>query len=247
MTTIADVLIIEDDPDIASLMMTQLTHRKGFRCEVISHGDRAKEWLLQSRCRLLILDRMLPGMSGMQLLRWLRKEKSIAHLPVLMVTALGTSQERVHGLSDGADDYLPKPFDPDELLARVDALLRRAEQKVAVTVDTKPVGEVDPWVDPKLAEDGLSVLVGDVELMLRPMELAVLKVLMKKPGKVRSRDYLLDKVWGLNNFVEPRTVDVTFKRLRQALKKQGLKKCVKTVRGVGYCYREPSMTKEGDR
>ncbi len=239
MATDVDILIIEDDPDIASMMTMQLTHRKGYRCEVVDDGDRARAWLGQSRCRLLILDRMLPGMSGMQLLRWLRKEKELARLPVLMVTALGAPQERVHGLSDGADDYLPKPFDPDELLARVEALLRRCEQMTQAAA--KKV--VDRHADPVLAEDGMSVTVGGVELELRPMELAVLKVLMRKPGKARSRDYLLDKVWGVNNFVEPRTVDVTVKRLRQALKEQGMKKCIKTVRGVGYCYRAPSATK----
>jgi len=241
MTTTVDILIIEDDPDIASLITMQLTHRKGFSCATVDHGDRAKEWLLQSPCRLIILDRMLPGMSGMQLLRWLRKEPTIAHLPVLMVTALGSAQERVHGLADGADDYLPKPFDADELLARVAALLRRAEQKPAPSDKATHSGIANPLVDLKLTEDGLSIFVEDVELLLRPMELAVLKVLMKKPGKVRSRDYLLDKVWGVNNFVEPRTVDVTVKRLRQALKQHGLKKCIKTVRGMGYCYRQPSM------
>jgi len=242
MTTPVDILIIEDDPDIAALMVMQLTHRKGFHCEIVDHGDHAKERLLQSQCRLVILDRMLPGVPGMQLLRWLRKEKTIAHTPVLMVTALGTAQERVHGLSDGADDYLPKPFDPDELLARVEALLRRAEQS-RITQHASSTGTTASWEEPQLAEDGLSVLVGSVELALRPMELAVLKVLMKKPGKVRSRDYLLDKVWGLNNFVEPRTVDVTVKRLREALGKEGLKKCIKTVRGMGYCYRNRSKSK----
>jgi len=245
MTTAVDILIIEDDADIAALMVMQLTHRKGFCCEIVDHGDHAKERLLQSGCRLVILDRMLPGISGMQLLRWLRKERSIAHTPVLMVTAIGTAQERVHGLADGADDYLPKPFDPDELLARVEALLRRAEQSRDASNNAATTGEANHRGDPKLAEDGLSVLVGSVELTLRPMELAVLKVLMKKPGKVRSRDYLLDKVWGLNNFVEPRTVDVTVKRLREALGKQGLKKCIKTVRGMGYCYRKPSKIKGG--
>ncbi|MDX8413429.1 MAG: response regulator transcription factor [Mariprofundales bacterium] len=240
MTTPVDILIVEDDPDIAALMAMQLSHRKGFHCEIIDHGDKAKTRLLESHCRLLILDRMLPGFSGMQLLRWLRKEKTIAHTPVLMVTALGTAQERVHGLSDGADDYLPKPFDPDELLARVEALLRRAEQQNRPASALEAINRAD---DPTVAEDGLSVLVGSIELTLRPMELAVLKVLMKKPGKVRSRDYLLDKVWGLNNFVEPRTVDVTVKRLRESLGKHGLKKCIKTVRGMGYCYRKRSKEK----
>ncbi len=240
-----DILIVEDDADIAALIRMQLTHRRSFQCEVLDDGERAREWLRSNRCRLLILDRMLPGISGMQLLRWLRGEKELADLPVLMVTALGAPQERVHGLRDGADDYLPKPFDSDELLARVDALLRRSERVSDQGAELKNL--VASGVEPVLSEDGMAVMVGDVELSLRPMELAVLKVLMKKPGKVRSRDYLLDKVWGVNNFVEPRTVDVTIKRLRQALKDQGLKKCIRTVRGVGYCYRSPAASeKRGD-
>lgn len=237
-----DILIVEDDPDIAGLMRLQLVHRKGLACTVVEDGDRARDWLLRHRCRLVILDRMLPGISGMQLLRWMRRRQETAAVPVLMVTALGTTRERVYGLRDGADDYLPKPFDPDELLARVEALLRRAERHGGAGSEAEPVAR---GVDPVLSDDGMAVLVGGVELQLRPMELALLKALMKRPGKVRNREQLLDEVWGVDHFVEPRTVDVTIKRLRQALERQGLKGCVRTVRGVGYCYRPPSSIGSG--
>ncbi len=234
-----DVLIVEDDEDIAT-MIAMLLKRLDLCCSIVGDGDQAKTLLTKPDCcRMMILDRMMPGMSGMALLRWLRKQPALVDLPVLMVTALGTTQERVLGLKDGADDYLPKPFDPEELLARVQALLRRAS---AADRKVKSQGndtiKVAPDTQLRLADDGLAVFAGDVELELRAMELGVLKALMKKPGKVRSRDWLLDKVWGVNTFVELRTVDVTVKRLRQALKALGLKKCIKTVRGSGYCYRE---------
>ncbi|MDQ6950194.1 MAG: response regulator transcription factor [Mariprofundales bacterium] len=231
-----DVLIVEDDEDIAT-MMALLLKQSHLVCRMVGDGDEAKAVLAASNCcRMVILDRMIPGISGMALLRWMRKQPHLLTLPVLMVTALGNTKERVLGLKDGADDYLPKPFDPDELRARVDALLRRVPDRV---VEHGVSMEVPAGSKLRLSEDGDALFVGDRELEMRPMELGVLKWLMKKPGKVRSRDYLLDKVWGMDNFVELRTVDVTVKRLRSTLKAHGVKKCIKTVRGSGYAYREP--------
>ncbi|MDX8409503.1 MAG: response regulator transcription factor [Mariprofundales bacterium] len=232
-----DVLIVEDDEDIAT-MIAMLLKRLDLCSTIVGDGDQAKTLLEDPDCcRMLILDRMMPGMSGMALLRWLRKQPTLTEMPVLMVTALGSTQERVLGLKDGADDYLPKPFDPDELLARVQALLRRATNR-HVKIHANGTRTVASDAQLRLADDGMAVFAGELELELRAMELGVLKALMKKPGKVRSRDWLLDKVWGVNTFIELRTVDVTVKRLRQALKELGLKKCIKTVRGTGYCYRE---------
>jgi len=187
-------------------------------------GDKATDLLAEQDFRLLILDRMMPGMRGLDVLRWLRKQERMKHLPVLMVTALSQTEERVRGLNEGADDYLSKPFEPDELVARVQALLRRSKHEV--------VGEVVPQIE--LNEDAMEAFVHGERVDLRPLEFRLLQRLMQKPGKVRSRDYLLDKVWGVNNFVEERTVDVTVKRLRKALAEHGLGESIVTVRGAGY-------------
>jgi len=224
----ADILIVEDQADIARLMALHL-RAAGFSTVQVEHGDAALRLLRERSWRLVVLDRMLPGMSGMQILRWLRREDMDEYIPVLMVTALGMASERVAGLNEGADDYLPKPFEPDELVARARALLRRSR---AVT------GAGQHAAGLRLDPDAPVVYDGDKRVELRPLEYRLLKVLMDKPGKTRSREWLLDHVWGRDVFVEPRTVDVTVKRLRKALKTLGCEHCVETVRGMGYRYLE---------
>lgn len=226
----ADVLIIEDEVPIARLMELHL-RSAGFSTYICSDGDSALAALRDSDWRLVVLDRMLPGASGMKILRWIKSSSSKGHTPVLMVTALGMPAERVHGLNEGADDYLSKPFEPDELVARARALLRRSRVlEKGGTVSSRI--QLDPDV-PVVFEGGARVEV-------RPLEYKLLKILMDKPGKTRSRDYLLDHVWGHDVYVEPRTVDVTIKRLRKALKKIGRKDCVETVRGMGYRFVMPA-------
>ncbi|MDX8403222.1 MAG: response regulator [Mariprofundaceae bacterium] len=222
-----DVLIVEDDVAIARLIEMYLK-KEGLTVAGCMDGSEAIRMLEKHSCRLLILDRMLPGKRGMDILRWLRKHDSLSSLPVLMVTALGSTEEKVHGLKEGADDYLPKPFEPTELVARVQALLRRS--KVSAVVSTR----VEDGI--LLDEDAMEVSINGVSLDLRPLEFKLLQALMVKPGKVRSREYLLDHVWGMNSFVEIRTVDVTVKRLRKALGEFGFSEVVKTIRGTGYRY-----------
>lgn len=222
-----DVLIVEDDIAIARLMEMYLS-KAGFTVSGCEDGDTAIRMLQDNSYRLLILDRMLPGKRGMEILRWLRKQEKIAHTPVLMVTALGSTEEKVHGLKEGADDYLPKPFEPAELVARVNALLRRADTVVPADASPSRQGAI------ALDEDAMEARVNGHPLELRPLEFKLLQVLMKKTGKVRSREYLLDHVWGVNSFVELRTVDVTVKRLRKALDERGLSSAIRTVRGAGY-------------
>jgi len=222
-----DVLVVEDDAAIAR-MIEMFLRRENFSVAVWADGEVAMQRLQEHSYRLLILDRMLPGKRGMDILRWVRKQKSISNLPVLMVTALGSTEEKVHGLKEGADDYLPKPFEPEELVARVHALLRRS-----VTVAPKDErGEEAIMLD----ADAMEVSVNGAALDLRPLEFRLLQALMAKPGKVRSREYLLDHVWGVNSFVEIRTVDVTVKRLRRALGEHGLSKSITTISGAGYRY-----------
>jgi DNA-binding response OmpR family regulator len=229
-----DVLIVEDDAAIARLIEMYLK-REGMSVTVCADGDEAIRLMQDNSYRIVILDRMLPGKRGMDILRWIRKQDSLSTLPVLMVTALSSTEEKVHGLKEGADDYLPKPFEPAELVARVHALLRRAA--AAPVKSDVDVGIIT------LDEDAMEVSIQGKMLDLRPLEFKLLQVLMTKPGKVRSREYLLDHVWGVNSFVELRTVDVTVKRLRKALEAHGFADAIKTVRGAGYRYSE--MMKDG--
>lgn len=225
----ADILIVEDESAIARLMALHL-RAAGYSTHVCEDGDSALEALRDGRWRLVVLDRMLPGANGMKILRWIKNSESKGHLPVLMVTALGMSSERVQGLNEGADDYLPKPFEPDELVARVKALLRRSRVVETGTALANSI-QLDPDVP--------VVFEGDKRVELRPLEYKLLKILLDKPGKTRSRDYLLDHVWGRDVFVEARTVDVTVKRLRKALKEIGREDCVETIRSMGYRFVAP--------
>ena len=226
----ADILIVEDDESIARLINLHL-QAAGYSTYCCGDGDSALECIRDGSWRLVVLDRMLPGVSGMKVLRKIRKSSTHANVPVLMVTALSQASERVHGLNEGADDYLAKPFEPAELVARVKALLRRNRFVEKGTAVTNPI-QLDP--------ESPVVFEGDQRVELRPLEYKLLKLLMEKPGKTRSREYLLDHVWGRDVFVEARTVDVTVKRLRKALKQLGRKKCVETVRSMGYRFIAPS-------
>lgn len=228
--TLADILIVEDETPIARLMELHL-RSAGFATHICCDGDTALAALRDSEWRLVVLDRMLPGASGMKILRWIKASSTKGHTPVLMVTALGMPAERVHGLNEGADDYLPKPFEPDELVARAKALLRRSRVIESGSPMLATI-QLDPDVP--------VVFEGNARVEVRPLEYKLLKILMDKPGKTRSRDYLLDHVWGHDVYVEPRTVDVTIKRLRKALKQIGRKDCVETVRSMGYRFVTPA-------
>ncbi|MDX8391537.1 MAG: response regulator [Mariprofundaceae bacterium] len=217
------ILIVEDDAAIARLMQLHL-EAAGLTATCCDNGDVALGLLQEKTWRAVILDRMLPGAGGMRVLRFIRRN-SEDMLPVLMVTALGQTADRIQGLNEGADDYLAKPFEPEELVARVQALLRRSDSKAEAALSHGSI---------TLNADTYRVNVGDQHVILRPLEYRLLQILMKKPGKTRSRDYLLDHVWGRDTFVEPRTVDVTVKRLRKALKGCGVGDCVETIRSMGY-------------
>lgn len=217
------ILIVEDDAPIARLIQMHL-EAAGLSTRTCGNGDHAIELLHEGGFRAVVLDRMLPGSGGMRVLRFIRRNPE-EMLPVLMVTALGQTADRVQGLNEGADDYLTKPFEPEELVARMQALLRRSHDKAEAALSH---GEIT------LDSDTYKVSVGEHSVTLRPLEYRLLQVLMKKPGRTRSRDYLLDHVWGQETYVEPRTVDVTVKRLRKALEKCGSGESVQTIRGMGY-------------
>ncbi len=218
------ILIVEDDAPIARLMQIHI-EAAGHKVRCCANGNKAIELLQEEPWKLVVLDRMLPGADGMRVLRFIRRTSQEEIIPVLMVTALGRTVERVQGLNEGADDYLAKPFEPEELVARVQALLRRIASPGSEHLNEGGI-EMNP--------DTYEIVVHGSSVTLRPLEYRLLHLLMKKPGKTRSRDYLLDHVWGRDAFVEPRTVDVTVKRLRKALKKCGEEAVVETIRGMGY-------------
>jgi len=224
------ILIVEDDAPIARLIQMHL-EAAGMKSQLCANGDDAIALLQEGGFRAVVLDRMLPGSGGMRVLRFIRRNPE-EMLPVLMVTALGQTADRVQGLNEGADDYLAKPFEPEELVARLQALLRRSTARAEAALSHGSIS-LDP--------DTYRVSVGGHAVTLRPLEYRLLQVLMKKPGKTRSRDYLLDHVWGQDTYVEPRTVDVTVKRLRKAMQSCGAGDCVETIRGMGYRFNGEEM------
>jgi two-component system phosphate regulon response regulator PhoB len=186
----------------------------------------ARARIADKRPDLLLVDWMLPDMSGLELTRSLKRDKETREVPVIMLTARADEQDKVSGLEGGADDYVTKPFSPRELLARINAVLRR----------TLPNGTEERIEIEGLVLDGAShrVMAGDQTVVLGPTEFRLLSFFMTHPERVYSRNQLLDRVWGGNVYVEERTVDVHIRRLRKALSAFGYDKFIQTVRGAGY-------------
>ena len=218
------ILIIEDDEDIAESLRYNLK-REGFRPVVAETGEKGLRLALdeESTPSLILLDLMLPGMSGMELCRRLRRESVTEDLPIIMLTARAAEGDKVLGLESGADDYIVKPFSIKEVIARIRAVLRRAEK------DVSPL-----YKDQRLAVDfaDMRVTCSDTAVKLTRKEFALLEHLIKNSGRVASRQQLLDNVWGYSYFGDTRTLDVHIRRLRQKLDDCG--GCIETVVGVGY-------------
>ncbi len=220
----ARVLVVEDDPAIQELIRFTL-EKAGLQSILVDSAEAAEAALRAGLPDVVLIDWMLPKMSGLTLARKLRETDRTASLPLIMVTARGEEADRVAGLESGADDYLVKPFSPRELVARVRALLRRRTPHVA---DTKlTVGPI--CLDPISHE----VTVVGERVELTSTEFKLLRFFMAHPGRVFGRAQLLDQVWGDHVFVEERTVDVHIRRLRRALGPQG-DELIETVRGAGY-------------
>jgi two-component system phosphate regulon response regulator PhoB len=225
--TAPNILVVEDEAPIAELIRYNLASQ-GFRVTVASDGEEAELLVAEDRFDLVVLDWMLPGVSGLELCRRLRKRDASHSIPVLMLTARGEEADRVRGLATGADDYMVKPFSVPELMARVKALLRRAApQRVA---DTLQRGDV------VLDRAAHRVMRRSREVRLGPTEFKLLVFLMENAGRVLSRQQLLDGVWGRDAFIDGRTVDVHVGRLRKALIRGGDSDPIRTVRGAGYAF-----------
>jgi two-component system phosphate regulon response regulator PhoB len=207
---------------------------EGYLVETVMRGDEAEIRLRENVPDLLVLDWMLPGISGIELCRRLRIRPETERLPVIMLTARGEESDRVRGLSTGADDYLVKPFSTPEFVARVRALLRRAKPETLSNV--LKVGDI------VLDRETHRVYRGQVEIRLGPTEFRLLEFLMRSPGRVFSRGQLLDNVWGETIYIDERTVDVHVGRLRKAVNDGRLPDVIRTIRGAGYSIQEASET-----
>ena len=218
------ILVAEDEEPLALLLRYNL-EAEGCEVEAASRGDEAELMIRENTPDLLLLDWMLPGLSGIELCRRLRLRRETERLPVIMLTARGEEGDRVRGLATGADDYVVKPFSVPELLARVRALLRRA--KPSETADLLAFGDIE------LDRSQHRVRRAGKPLRLGPTEFRLLEFLMANPGRVFSREQLLDRVWGRDVYIDERTVDVHVGRLRKALG-EGDPDPIRTVRGAGY-------------
>ena len=219
------ILIVEDEASLVTLLRYNL-EKEGYRVCEAGDGEEALAVLAERKPDLVLLDWMLPSLSGIEVCRQLRRKPATRDLPVIMLTARGEEGDKIRGLNTGADDYLTKPFSLPELTARVRALLRRAQpvqQKGLLT-----------WGDISMDLAAHRVTRGGRPIHLGPTEFRLLQFFMQHPGTVFSREELLDAVWGPDIYVEPRTVDVHIRRLRKALNCDTESDIIRTVRAAGY-------------
>ena len=219
------LLLVEDDPALAELLEFRFKG-EGYDVRVTADGDEALMLAAEAAPDLVILDWMIEGTSGIEVCRRLRRDKTTAHVPIVMLTARGAEEDRIRGLETGADDYVTKPFSPRELIARVAAVLRRV--RPALAGETLTVGDIS--LDPMAHK----VRRGARSLAMGPTEFRLLRHFMESPGRVFSRGQLLDAVWGTESEIELRTVDVHIRRLRKAIEMDGAPDPVRTVRSAGY-------------
>ena len=219
------ILIVEDEAALATMLRYNL-EKEGYRVCEAGDGEEALMVLAERNPDLVLLDWMLPVMSGIEVCRQIRRRPRRRDLPVIMLTARGEESDKVRGLNTGADDYLSKPFSLPELLARIKALLRRTQPAQAK-------GSL-AYEDISMDMTAHRVLRGTRSIHLGPTEFRLLQFLLQHPGCVFSREELLNAVWGPDIYVEPRTVDVHIRRLRKALNIDGAKDIIRTVRAAGY-------------
>ena len=226
-----NVLLVEDDEDIGEMLQLSLSSNQ---IEVIWCTDvmKAQESLRDSTPDIILLDWMLPGISGPDWVKFLKNQEENKRIPIIMLTARSAEDDKISGLDTGADDYVTKPFSVQELIARMKAVLRRSGAKT----DTEVIS-----IGPLLIEpNSHRVALNNIDVMMSPTEYKLLYFFASNPNKVFSRNQLLDNVWGDNVYVEDRTVDVHIRRLRRILDAQGCADLVQTVRGFGYKLVDPT-------
>ena len=227
------ILVVEDEDGMASVLNYTLK-KEGYSVQVTNNGAEALDMARELQPDLILLDWMFPSMSGVEVCRALRSSNDTQNIPIIMISAKGEEIDRVTGLDRGADDYMVKPFSPAELIARIKAILRRMRPAFS--------GKILEFYDIKMDLHNHTVTRTDKEIVLSPIEFKILQVLIENPGRVLSRDSLMDKIWGNEIYVGSRTVDVHITRLRKAL--LGASKddfdVIKTIRLAGYTLKKPS-------
>ncbi len=219
------ILLIEDDENITELVRYNL-ERSDYLVSTSADGEDGLIKASDETPDIILLDWMLPNLSGLEICRRLRRSASTANVPIIMLTARADEPDRIRGLETGADDYVTKPFSPRELIARIQAVLRRVRPALA--------GQQLQFEDILLDNVSHRVTRGEEMIHLGPTEYRLLRHFMENPGRVFSREQLLDSVWGHDVYVEPRTVDVHIRRLRKAINVNGAKDYIRTVRSAGY-------------
>ena len=221
-----DLILIVDDESAIREMLVNALELAGFDCIEAEDARQAHALIVDQRPALVLLDWMMPGMSGVDFCRRLKRDDSLSEVPVIMLTARGQEDDKVQGLDAGADDYLTKPFSTRELVSRIRAVLRRANALSA----EKPIEADGLILDPV----GQRVMAGEHLLEMGPTEYRLLAFFMTHPERAYTRTQMLDQVWGGNVYVEDRTIDVHIRRLRKALEPYGFDRFIQTVRGTGY-------------
>lgn len=225
------ILLVEDEAALVTLLTYNL-EKAGFEVRAALDGEEAITMLAERLPDLVVLDWMLPRLSGLEVCRQIRRGKATARLPVVMLTAKGEEADKLRGLETGADDFVTKPFSPKELIARIKAVLRRARPST---------GEDElSFADLRMNLAAHRVTRSGREVHLGPTEFRLLRHFLENPGRVFSREQILDAVWGVDAYIEPRTVDVHIRRLRKALNESGGADLIRTVRAAGYSLDRPS-------
>jgi len=227
------ILIVDDEKDIVELVSFNL-EKEGYEVLKAYDGEKAMQLIGSKKPDLVILDLMLPGIHGLEVCKRLRRDPATAQVPIIMLTARGEEIDKVLGLEMGADDYVTKPFSVKELVARIKALLRRTD---VANQPEKP--DILEFKGLRIDMKSYEVTVNGRKVKLSPTEFKLLHFLSRNPGRVYSREQILDKVWGDESFVEPRTVDVHVRRLRAQIEgDENTPAFIITVRGVGYKFAE---------
>lgn len=225
----AQILVVEDEEAIQVLLSYNL-NAEGFAVRQAASAEDALMLVAEETPNLIVLDWMLPGISGVELCRMLRTKSETRSVPIIMLTARGEEFDRVRGLASGADDYVVKPFSVPELVARIKSVLRRANPSA--------VAEILAAGDISINRSTRRVSRGARDIDLSPTEFRLLEHLMQNPGRVYSRAQLLDAVWGRESYIDERTVDVHVGRLRRAISRARERDPIRTVRGMGYSFDE---------